>query len=204
MSQLKDTVVVIKSINFKEADKILTVFGKNFGRYAIIAKGIRKIESRNRGNLQTMSVANISFYRGTGMGVLTDSDLIAFPDVSYEVMKNIERILVLINRVITEEQPDKDIFVELLKVIKYNFEVEYVNRFRLFFLKKMGFLDYALCAGCGESSKEMAKFAPESFEFYCPNCYKKVSRKLIDVKAAKENPSVLSAVLDDFVGNILE
>lgn len=204
MSQFKDRVVVIKSINFKEADKIITVFGENFGKYAMIAKGIRKIESHNRGNLQTMSVANVTFYRGSGMGVLNDSDLIVFPEVDHGIMKNIERILVLINKVIPEEQPDKEIFTELVKVVKNNFDVEFVNRFRLFFLKKMGYLDYASCANCGETGVKMIKFAPESMEFYCEKCYGEMTRTLIDVNESKENPVILSQVIDAFVANILE
>jgi DNA repair protein RecO (recombination protein O) len=73
MSIFKDEVVVIKSVNFKEADKILFVYGKNFGKFPLVAKGIRKIESMNRGNMQTLSVSNISFYKNQGMAVLTES-----------------------------------------------------------------------------------------------------------------------------------
>jgi len=37
----RDTVTVIKSINYSEADKILTVFGREFGKFSLFAKGIR-------------------------------------------------------------------------------------------------------------------------------------------------------------------
>ena len=41
----KDIVTVIKSVNYSEADKVLTIFGREYGKFAVFAKGIRKINS---------------------------------------------------------------------------------------------------------------------------------------------------------------
>ena len=63
----KDTVIVLKSVNYSEADKVLTVLGKYTGKFSLFAKGIRKINSKNRGNMQTLSISDISFYEGRGL-----------------------------------------------------------------------------------------------------------------------------------------
>lgn len=177
MSQFKDNIVVLKSTNLGEADKIITVFGENFGKYAVVAKGIRKLESKNRGNLQTMSVAKVSFYRRTNLGVLTESELLAYPEITPDTMKNIQRVLVLVSKVIPEDQPDKEIYAKLVGVVNDNFDLATVNRFRLFFLKQMGYLEYALCAECGESGVELIKFDPKTFEFFLPRVCKKKGKE---------------------------
>jgi DNA repair protein RecO (recombination protein O) len=82
----KDTIIIIKSVNYSEADKVLTVFGKLNGKFALFAKGIRKINSKNRGNMQTLCISDISFYEGKGLPVLTESQLIYSPDT--DVLKN--------------------------------------------------------------------------------------------------------------------
>ena len=78
----RDIVTVIKSVNYSEADKILTVFGKNSGKFTLFAKGIRKINSKNRGNMQTLSTSSISYYEGRGMPLLTESKLINCIDLA--------------------------------------------------------------------------------------------------------------------------
>ena len=99
----KDTVIVLKSVNYSEADKVLTVLGKYLGKFALFAKGIRKINSRNRGNMQTLSISDISFYEGKGLPVLTESQLVYSSDV--DILKNrgsdIKRVLDMINTVIS-------------------------------------------------------------------------------------------------------
>ena len=97
----KDTVTVIKSVNYSEADKILTVFGKHVGKFAVFARGIRKINSKNRGNMQTLSTSKIEFYEGKGLPLLTESQLVlsCYPKDLKDNMHKIERVLVLFNNI---------------------------------------------------------------------------------------------------------
>ncbi|MDD4382409.1 MAG: DNA repair protein RecO, partial [Candidatus Dojkabacteria bacterium] len=85
----KDIVTIIKSINYSEADKILTVFGREYGKFSLFAKGIRKINSKNRGNMQTLCTSNIAFYQGKGMPVLTESQLVRTLDLDKLNVKNV-------------------------------------------------------------------------------------------------------------------
>lgn len=170
MRVFKDEVIVIKSINYGEADKILTVFGKNFGKFSIIAKGIRKIASKNRGNIQTLSITEISFYRAKGMGVLLETKNMFSPDYSSSNLKGIERVLLLLNRCVEEGDEACGLYDKLSFVVRKGFKDSDVNKFRLVFLKNMGLLSYESCSKCG--SCDCIEYVNlESFEIFCKNCY---------------------------------
>lgn len=170
MPVFKDDVIVIKSINYGEADKILTVVGKNFGKFPLIAKGIRKIESKNRGNIQTLSASKISFYRNQGMGVLMESKNIFSPDYSISNLKGIERVLTLLNKCVEEGPESCEYYPKLYSVLKHDFREDYVNKFRLVFLKSMGLMPYRSCSKCG-SNDCIEYLDMESFEIFCEKCY---------------------------------
>ncbi len=168
----KDIVVVVKSINYSEADKILIVFGKNFGKYSLFAKGLRKITSKNRGNMQTLWTSNISFYEGKGMPILTESELVNSIDYDHNTLniKNAERILFVLNHLLEEYDPYPEIFSLLQSVLKRKLSLDSVNKFRIRFLKEAGFMqDWSMCSKCGKSNAKYLNLG--SFALFCENCY---------------------------------
>ncbi len=168
----RDVVTVIKSINYSEADKILTVFGKNFGKYPLFARSIRKIASKNRGNMQTLWTSKISFHEGKGMPLLTESESvnsIDFDSKSLDI-KNVERILFLLNHLLEEYDPYPNIFGLLQRVLEKRLSLESVNKFRLKFLKEAGFLkDLSVCNICGKDDVKYIDL--KNFALICENCY---------------------------------
>lgn len=201
----KDTVVVIKSVNYSEADKVLTVFGKIHGKFALFAKGIRKINSKNRGNMQTLCISDISFYEGKGLPVLTESQLLYSPDTDIlkSRVENMKRVLVMLNRILAEYDPNEKVFNLLESVLKKGFDIESVNRFRVIFLKEMGFLnDFSKCVVCG-SEKDLVAMNISNFALLCKNCYSKRgnSHKLGDNPYIKD---FFTKALDIYVKKVIE
>ena len=174
----KDIVTVIKSVNYSEADKVLTVFGKRLGKFVLFARGIRKINSKNRGNMQTLCTSEISFYEGRGMPLLTESQLLstANTDVLKDRVENLKRVLSMLNRILAEYDPNEKVFDILQGVLKKDFDTESVNRFRVIFLKEMGFLqDFSKCNVCG-SEKDLKYMDISNFALLCKNCYINVGK----------------------------
>lgn len=174
----RDTVIVLKSINYSEADRVLTVFGKYTGKFTLFAKGIRKINSKNRGNIQTLNVCDISFYEGKGLPLLTESQLIFSPDT--DILKNriedIKRVLDILGKILQENDPNQKVFNMLESLCKKNFDIESVNRFRLIFLKEMGYLgDFSVCSVC-KSKDNLEYIDLISFALLCKNCYSKTGK----------------------------
>jgi len=198
----KDTVTVIKSINYSEADKILTVFGREFGKFSLFAKGIRKINSKNRGNMQTLCTSDIAFYQGKGMPVLTESVLIRSLNMDKLQVKNIERVLFILNKFLQEYDPYPSIFDGLQSLLKRDGDLEATNKLRIKILKDMGFLsDFSSCSLCG--SKENLKYLDTtSFALLCKNCYSKGNGKPLMDKPYSSK--VLTDALDRYVRRIVE
>ena len=114
----RDIVTVIKSVNYSEADKILTVFGRERGKFTLFAKGIRKINSKNRGNMQTLCTSSISFFEGKGMPLLTESQLECTLDIEHLHVQNVRRILFLLNKFIIEGEQYPPLFDSLHRALK--------------------------------------------------------------------------------------
>lgn len=201
----RDIVTVIKSVNYSEADKVLTVFGKSMGKFPLFAKGIRKINSKNRGNMQTLCTSDISFFEGKGLPVLTESQLLYSPDpdIVKGNVENIERVLILLNRVVPEYDPNPKVFDLLQSVLKKSFQTEYVNRFRVLFLKEVGFLqDFTHCNICG--GKENLKYIDiTSFALLCKNCYSKV-RSSYELGENPYGKGFFTQALDEYVRRVIE
>lgn len=72
----KSEGIVLKRTNFGEADKIVTVFSKHYGKVTLLAKGIRRLTSKKRGDLELFNQVVFFASRGKGMDIVTETELI--------------------------------------------------------------------------------------------------------------------------------
>lgn len=71
---LTTRAIILRRINYGEADRILTMLTSDFGKIRLIAKGVRKQKSRMAGGLELFGVSEINFIKGRGgMGTLTSA-----------------------------------------------------------------------------------------------------------------------------------
>lgn len=75
MRSYKTEGIVIKRKNFGEADRILTVFTKNKGKISVVAKGVRKINSRRSPHIELLNLSLITIHDGK-MPILTEAETI--------------------------------------------------------------------------------------------------------------------------------
>jgi len=64
--------IILSRKNYSEADRILVVLSKHFGKVSLLAKGIRKIKSKKRGHLEIFSKVKFSAAKGHGMDIITE------------------------------------------------------------------------------------------------------------------------------------
>lgn len=198
----RDTVVVIKSINYSEADRIVTVFGRELGKFTLFARGIRKINSKNRGNIQTLYTSKISFYEGKGMPLLTESESVASLDIDNLDMNNAKRILFLLNKFLQEYDPYPNLFDALQRALALNLDSRSMNKLRIKFLKEMGFLnDFSSCIYCG-SKKDIQYIDSKNFALVCKNCYSNSNSKPLGKDPY--GSSVLTEIIDNYIKRIVE
>jgi DNA repair protein RecO (recombination protein O) len=198
----KDTIIVIKSINYSEADKILTVFGRELGKFTLFARSIRKINSKNRGNMQTLCTSKISFYEGKGMPLLTESEAVSTLDIDNLHMQNVKRVLFMLNKFLQEYDPYPKLFDVLQRALEKNLDTESTNKLRIRFLKEMGFLnDFSSCMYCG-NKKGIEYIDSKNFALVCKNCYSKGKSKPLGEDPY--NSPVLTEIVDNYIKRIVE
>jgi DNA repair protein RecO (recombination protein O) len=74
---LKTEAIVLRSLRFGEADRILHVYTLAHGRMGVIAKGARKTKSRFGGRLEPLSHVELVLHVGSGeLATLTGADLV--------------------------------------------------------------------------------------------------------------------------------
>jgi DNA repair protein RecO (recombination protein O) len=64
MNRSTSQAIILRRINYGEADRILTVLTPNHGKISIIAKGVRKSKSKLAGGLELFCVTNIGYING--------------------------------------------------------------------------------------------------------------------------------------------
>lgn len=68
--------IILARKNYSEADRILTVFTKHFGKVSLLAKGIRKPKSRKRGHLEVFSHIKFSASGGGNLDLMQEAETI--------------------------------------------------------------------------------------------------------------------------------
>lgn len=165
--------IVLRSINYKDADKIYTIFTKELGKITCSARGVRKISSKRSGNLDTLN--HISF-------VVTDtsSKHKIITEVStknaYFSIKNDLTILFkayscieLVKEILEEETENRQVFNTLMTFLDtleakiYN--PEYLHlKFKINLLNVLGYsIDVLHCSRC--NSKNVNDWSGFGFSF---------------------------------------
>jgi DNA repair protein RecO (recombination protein O) len=152
--------IILKSINYKDSDKIFTVYTKNKGKITATAKGVRKVTSRRGGNLDTLN--HISFQisdSGKDYKYITEAaSLNTFAQIKKELKKAAQAYYVveLVHRLTEDEQDSSSIFDLILKTLKL-FEKEsaddrsVVNYFEVNLMKYLGYeISFHKCVSCGK------------------------------------------------------
>lgn len=66
--------VVLRRIDFGEADRVLVLFTRERGKLPVVAKGIRRLNSRSAGHLELFTDSEIQLARGANLDVVTQAE----------------------------------------------------------------------------------------------------------------------------------
>lgn len=113
MKPLLTKGIVLKRVNYGEADRIVTFLTPEHGKLSLMVRGVRKLKSKLAGGIELFSVSDLTFVEGKrDLGTLISSRL----DVHYgRIVKNIDRVQLgyelinLLNRA-TEDHPEPAYF----------------------------------------------------------------------------------------------
>jgi len=106
--------LVIRTRDFGEADKILTLYTREQGKVQAIAKGVRKPSSRLRGGVQLFSYSRMLLYRGKTMDTVTQAETVeAFAGLRDDLSRLIYGVYLaeLIENMALEREPNEPFFI---------------------------------------------------------------------------------------------
>lgn len=108
--------IILKRKNTGEADRIITVFTREYGKIRLIAKGIRKVKSRRAPFLEVFSRVVLLIHTGKGMDSISEaSAVVAYPSIR----KDLEKVSVayflceLVDVLLPEKQEHRDVYLLL-------------------------------------------------------------------------------------------
>lgn len=141
MRTYKTEGIILKRTNFAEADRILTVFTKHYGKIKVLARGVRKITSRRGPNVELFNWVTLFLVKGRNFDIVTEAEV---KDSFPALRKNLEtiglayHICELIDNLCPERQENKEVF-NLSTELLSDLNSRKVRQFEVNLLATLGF-----------------------------------------------------------------
>lgn len=113
MPNYKTEGVILKRSNYGEADRILTIFTKHYGKIKAIAKGVRKITSRKGGNVELFNHCVLFLAKGRNLDIVTEAQVVSsFSRLGGDLEKTAAAFYVveLVDQLTAEGQINRQVF----------------------------------------------------------------------------------------------
>lgn len=180
MPHYKTEGIVLKTNNFGEADRLITIFSADYGKIRAIAKGIRRAKSKFGARLEPFSYVKLLLYKGRNLDIVTQTEVI---DSFRKIREDFNRflygsiVLDLVQRTVLEGEENEKIFLltktfldKLIKPVK-----SYSLLVSAFEIKLISFLGFRpVLDKCVKCKKEIKKnsvwFSFSSGGIKCENC----------------------------------
>ena len=188
----KTEAVVLRSLRFGEADRVLHLYTLERGRVGAVAKGIRRTKSRFGGRLEPLSHVELMLHQGSGeLGTVTGASLVrahrGAREESYRLSVGLVGLEAML-RLFTEQERNPKAFEALTRFLDVLDDAEVreaepaldplVLSFQLKLLWLSGYLPHLTsCAECGAEGP-LVGYSPRSRRRGLPELRCRVARAL--------------------------
>jgi len=175
----RSEAIVLRRTDFGEADRLLTLFSREFGKIRAIAKGARKPQSRKTGHVELFMRSNFLFAKGRQMNIITQAEMVApYTPLRDDLVRATyaSYAVELLDRFAVEEDKHLGMYQLLADGLGWFAAHEDLllaaRYFELRLLAMAGFQPQLFaCLGCGEAIEEEDQFfSAELGGLLCPNC----------------------------------
>ncbi|MDX2129202.1 MAG: DNA repair protein RecO [Chloroherpetonaceae bacterium] len=171
----KCEAIVLRSLDYRDESKIVTLYTKQFGILSAIAKGVRKPGAKMSSVFEPSYSIDAILYRKTTRDLQLISDATvreSFPEISLslERLKYVMQVLEIVRLSITESDPQIKIFLLLKDFLRAIAQAKknYQNFFFLFqikFISELGFKpDFSKSVISGLDLKEILEAGIKSYK----------------------------------------
>jgi DNA repair protein RecO (recombination protein O) len=176
----KSDAVVLRSIRYGEADRVLHLYTAEQGRVGAVAKGVRRVRSRLGGRLEPMSRVRLVLHEGRGeLCTVSQADTVHAHAGLRERRASLERAVQACDavlRLFDSAEPNRPAFNLLCNELALlDARPDAATRaqalaFRVKLLLAAGFApELAACASCGEA-EHLGAFSPSAGGVVCSGC----------------------------------
>lgn len=185
--------VVLRTQDLREADKLVTIFTRERGKQRVVAYGIAKAKSRNRGALQPLCHSKLLLYRGKNINSVRQSEGLNY---FTELLANFDKLMIgcylceIVDILCAENEPNEPLFVLLLTTIKWldHPAIDFMAAEKLragFEIKMLGLLGYlpelSCCVHCGTKLAPPLAFSLAEGGLLCRSC-SQIDARSFDIK----------------------
>ena len=131
MKIIKTNCIVLKKKEMKEADLLVTLFSKDYGKIMATAYGIRKSKKRNTVSLNSLNEIEITLLQKNNYYIIKDIEIIKnFKNI----LKNIEKleislyILDSIDKIYYMTEENGDFFDKLVEILNFIDALPYIKK----------------------------------------------------------------------------
>lgn len=168
--------LVLSKVNYGEADRILFVLTYHYGRLALLAKGVRRINSRKRGSLEIFNLIRFQASRGKNLDVIREVELVNSFDKIRTSLKKIT-LAYYFSEVLLKVLPDGEENKKIFDISLSYFE-KLENERNLSALRQKFLFDILTSLGFWPKDKEL-----KNFDFILERVLeKKINAKRIGIK----------------------
>jgi DNA repair protein RecO (recombination protein O) len=176
----KTEAVVLRSIRYGEADRVLHLYTAERGRLGAVAKGVRRVRSRLGGRLEPLSRVRLVLHQGRGeLCTISQVDTVCAHAGLRERRAALERgaqACEAVLRLLDSAEPNRPAYnllcneLALLDADPGAATRAHALAFRMKLLLAAGFApELTACAACGERDR-MAGYSPSAGGVVCPGC----------------------------------
>jgi DNA repair protein RecO (recombination protein O) len=170
--------VVLRKLDYGEADRIYTLLTREHGKVGAIARGVRRTTSRLAPALEMFSQVDVQLARGRSLDVITQAVRLPGPRIGADVERTAHAGLIveLADRVSEERHPVEGLFeLTAAALSELAGEPEPRRASAYYMVVALDLLGYApqlqACASCGRPLPEAAAaFSPAAGGFMCVDC----------------------------------
>ena len=113
MRQLRTTAIILRRIDYGEADRILTVITPDAGKLSLMARGVRRVKSKLAGGIELFSTSEITYIPGRGsVSTLVSARLQRhYGDITKDIDRTMlgYELIKLLDKV-TEDEPEHEYY----------------------------------------------------------------------------------------------
>src|SRR5437899_2737148 len=181
----KTEAVVLRSIRFGEADRVLHLYTSDRGRIGAVAKGVRKTTSRFGGRLEPLSHVELLLHQGSGeLQTITGVELVRPHQTARDDFYRLSVGLIgaeAMLRLFTEQERNERAFTALTRFLDLLDESPHAAErpsldplalaFQLKLLWLSGYLPHLTsCAECGAADATLVGYSPRAGGAVCGAC----------------------------------